>query len=1353
MGAAVSAFQSLAAPKVKAQPKPGSNGSKKGKKKEVAHSTDVDEELDVYDSVLTVRILEGRGLKAMDSNGFSDPYVIVRIGKSEFVTKIKFRTLDPVWNETFELELLSKDYVDVRLTVMDNDLVGADDLIGEATAECGPSKQQLWLPLENAEFPDGCGDVLVELWRRNRAVSPSPSTLRVKIISGHDLPAMDITGTSDPYAVVSYAGRKRTTEVAPRNLNPLWRQTYDFPFLDGTPKAEMLKLTVYDWDRFGDHDLIGEVEIEVPDLDAPVLHGWFDLRLKDDSGDSSPEFRGRVRVLIHCCQTALLNPQDCQLNILVKNGRRLTNGAGPGGNPIAMYCTLEFKGRTFQTGVRAATSMPNWDESTDFTCSSEDLDESVKVSVYDTRKKADCDLFCGSAFLDLFKLLPYGNAVAKWYRLSDPTGPPMAAEVSLSSTLTWTKAVVVKHESVRIPRSKSFVFGHASETWICLPRRPSLDAIRDYSWNERDPDPFKKPVKKLDPSEQMARDKFEEELKKRADYDLNFANEEALEKKQQFERSDRNSFGLCSWCAAPFSILRKPQKCAICTMLYHCNATSTVHETSCFHLHEFDEANRLREARVRARQHVREMQRRRLWDRTWESEESTRLQDKKLKHIKMLEAFLETVLPGSNDPETTPAQTQALPPESTLNMEDSRNKGDAGELTQQTAMVQSSLFQQMLIPMGSLDAEAEVPAEDTIGVSTTMYQIPAIDLISVGLTPVFVYLATDHEDMKAERLAAHSITFPLLNIMLQKFRMCVIPVDLRSGVTRPQTYMKDCLKIALDEIDRCRPFFLCFLGMRYGFVPFDMYETLNLPDNSQYAWIKQFPCTLSILHYEILHAIINTTKPRVDNAAHGHYSAPGMYFHSDPGSSLAPLIRAAYGADFDSELSSRHPAAHAMHASCPIDDARRSRHAFPRTCAPASIVKGHDVNQFIPSIPSTVLFYMRSPAFLMSANFQESVNKEEREIDVARKKIEENQLRRLESIAIEEEDKFKKQLDEEPGDDFWAGDWLELFIFDANGLIPKKSKKKNKSENDAARSSREQTLLAAQRQVSQNILNLSRPGSRTGNFQANTETLAGAAAATVPSAPPAPVDSKRDDGLEDDGGGDENHGEGHASPGEVPDVSGTAHDAPEQPKPKSALREPIVQESSGIVNEVDFAADDQVFVFQDSEAAQSVEHRPDTAIQFFGDDRQQTAASDRLEDQFVNVGDVGGAVPGGASESDHKSPPETEVQNGFQLTITYGESLRNSKCIPLSSSSWNELIRIPIREGIRFQGQGKVSIKLIKRMKNADETIGEAKLEVAKLLPHKTDFSVLSISSSVQLSLQAAFIPQRVQVKTHYCLS
>jgi hypothetical protein len=351
-------------------------------------------------------------------------------------------------------------------------------------------------------------------------------------------------------------------------------------------------------------------------------------------------------------------------------------------------------------------------------------------------------------------------------------------------------------------------------------------------------------------------------------------------------------------------------------------------------------------------------------------------------------------------------------------------------------------------------------------------------------------------------------------------------------------------------------------------------------------------------------------------------------------------------------------------------------------------------------------------------------------------------------------------LDQEPGDDFWNGDWLEMYIFDANGLIPKKSKKK-KSETEAARAHREATLLAAQRQVSQNILSISRPGTRTGSAQQTVALHADAAAVTVASHADAAAvtaisaanraDTQHDEvGLEDDGGGDEDPREAQTNPIEV--SVNSQEESEHEKRPKSALRKPPPPESTGIghTNEVDFATNDDVYLFEDSEGKQAIERRPDTAIHFFGDGRQQTATTDRPEDQFVNTGEVETAHSlvdqESASGFGGNLHSDTETQTGFQLIVTYGASVRQSKTIPLTSSSWNELIRIPIREGIRFQGQGKANVKLIKRINNAEETVGECKLEVAKLLPHKTDFSVLNISGSVQLSLQAAFVPQRVQV-------
>ena len=47
-------------------------------------------------STLSIDLLEGRDLVAMDRNGLSDPYVVIDIGEHKKRRKIIYKTLDPV---------------------------------------------------------------------------------------------------------------------------------------------------------------------------------------------------------------------------------------------------------------------------------------------------------------------------------------------------------------------------------------------------------------------------------------------------------------------------------------------------------------------------------------------------------------------------------------------------------------------------------------------------------------------------------------------------------------------------------------------------------------------------------------------------------------------------------------------------------------------------------------------------------------------------------------------------------------------------------------------------------------------------------------------------------------------------------------------------------------------------------------------------------------------------------------------------------------------------------------------------------------------------------------------------------
>ena len=83
------------------------------------------------DSTLTVTVVEGVDLKAMDFNGVSDPYCILNLEGQIEQTKYQKNTLNPVWDQTFTFRVERGNEV-LKITVMDKDWdQDGDDFLGQ----------------------------------------------------------------------------------------------------------------------------------------------------------------------------------------------------------------------------------------------------------------------------------------------------------------------------------------------------------------------------------------------------------------------------------------------------------------------------------------------------------------------------------------------------------------------------------------------------------------------------------------------------------------------------------------------------------------------------------------------------------------------------------------------------------------------------------------------------------------------------------------------------------------------------------------------------------------------------------------------------------------------------------------------------------------------------------------------------------------------------------------------------------------------------------------------------------------------------------------------------------------------
>ncbi|OQN95619.1 hypothetical protein B0A48_18218 [Cryoendolithus antarcticus] len=105
--------------------------------------------------VLRVQVLKGRNLAPKDKSGTSDPFLVLTLGDAKEATSVVSKTLNPEWNQTFELPITTADNALLEAVCWDkdrfrNDYMGEFDLDLEDIFHSGTvTPEPAWLPLQS----------------------------------------------------------------------------------------------------------------------------------------------------------------------------------------------------------------------------------------------------------------------------------------------------------------------------------------------------------------------------------------------------------------------------------------------------------------------------------------------------------------------------------------------------------------------------------------------------------------------------------------------------------------------------------------------------------------------------------------------------------------------------------------------------------------------------------------------------------------------------------------------------------------------------------------------------------------------------------------------------------------------------------------------------------------------------------------------------------------------------------------------------------------------------------------------------------------------------------------------------
>ncbi|XP_029287868.1 synaptotagmin-2-like isoform X1 [Cottoperca gobio] len=223
--------------------------------------------------------------------------------------------------------------------------------------------------------------------------------LTVGILQAADLISMDSGGTSDPYVKVQLLPEKKKkydTKVHKKTLNPVFNETFVFKVPYEELGGKTLMMSVYDYDRFSKHDVIGDVKIPMNTIDlGRPIEEWKDL---DSADQEEPEKLGDICISLRYVPTA------GKLTVCILEAKNLKKMDACGLSDPYVKIQLLQGGKRLKkkkTTVKKNTLNPYYNESFSFEIPLEQMQKIlVAVTVFDYDKIGKNDaigkIFVGS---------------------------------------------------------------------------------------------------------------------------------------------------------------------------------------------------------------------------------------------------------------------------------------------------------------------------------------------------------------------------------------------------------------------------------------------------------------------------------------------------------------------------------------------------------------------------------------------------------------------------------------------------------------------------------------------------------------------------------------------------------------------------------------------------------------------------------------------------------------------------------------------------------------------------------------------------------------------------------------------